>query len=130
MNIEELRKYCIHKKGTTEEFPFDNDTLVFKVMGKMFVMVPLDRWERGREVVVLKFDPERALELRDTYEAIHGGFQMGRSPDARYVNTRHWNTVVVNQDVTSEFLKELIGHSYNTVVKGMTKKMKQALEGL
>ena len=124
MNIEELREYCITKKRTTEDFPFDNDTLVFKVMGKMFIMIPLDRWEKGKEVSVLKLDPEWASELIDSYDGILGGFQMGRSPDAKYVFEKHWNTVENHKDISSEFLRELIDHSYEAVVKKFTKKMK------
>ncbi|MBL4604309.1 MAG: MmcQ/YjbR family DNA-binding protein [Flavobacteriaceae bacterium] len=130
MNVELLREYCISKKGTTEEFPFDNDTLVFKVMGKMFIMVPLDRWENGHELYVIKLDPEKALELRDSYEGILGGFQQGRKPDARYVNTKHWNTIENNKDISNEFQLELINHSYDLVVKGLTKKVKEELKNL
>lgn len=130
MNIEQVREYCISKKGTTEEFPFDNDTLVFKVMGKMFIMVPLDRWERREEIIILKFDPEWALELREEYEGIIGGFQQGRKPDARYTRTKHWNTVVNNWDVSDQFVRELIDHSYDLVVKGFTKKLKQEFDQL
>lgn len=128
MHIEQLRQYCISKKATTEEFPFDNDTLVFKVMGKMFAMVPLDRWERSNEIAVLKFDPEWALELRESYEGILGGFQQGRKPDSKYTRTKHWNTVVNNQDVPDDLIKELIDHSYHIVVSGFTKKMKAAFD--
>ena len=130
MNIEELREYCISKKGTTEEFPFDNDTLVFKVMGKMFILVPLDRWERGQELSVLKLDPERALELREEYDGIKGGFQMGRSDDAKYVYAKHWNTIENNKDVSDQFQRELIDHSYNAVIKGFPKKLKQEYNSL
>ncbi|MFY0603109.1 MAG: MmcQ/YjbR family DNA-binding protein [Flavobacteriaceae bacterium] len=130
MNIEQLRNYCITKKGVTEEFPFDNDTLVFKVMGKMFVIVPLDRWEKGEELTVLKLDPDWALELRDAYDGIIGGFQQGRKPDAKYVNVKHWNTIKNNKDVSDQFFKELITHSYDTVVKGLTKKVKSELKNL
>ena len=130
MNIEELREYCISKKGVTEHFPFDNDTLVFKVMNKMFIMIPLDRWEKGHELSVIKLDPEQALELRDSYEGIIGGFQQGRKPDARYVNTKHWNTVENNKDVSNELHYKLINHSYDLVVKGLTKKVKETLKNL
>lgn len=130
MNIEQLREYCISKKGTSEHFPFDNDTLVFKVMGKMFIMIPLDRWENAHEVSIIKLDPEEALELRDNYEGIIGGFQQGRKPDARYVHDKHWNTIENNKDVSPQFLGELIDRSYNLVVKGLTKKLKEELKSL
>ena len=130
MNIEQVREYCISKKGTTEEFPFDNDTLVFKVMGKMFILVPLDRWERTQDIIVVKLDPEWALELREEYESILGGFQMGRKPDAKYVYAKHWNTIINNKEVSDEFVKELIDHSYNLVIKGFTKKLKKEYDNL
>ncbi|MFY0630596.1 MAG: MmcQ/YjbR family DNA-binding protein [Flavobacteriaceae bacterium] len=130
MNIEELREYCISKKGVTEHFPFDNDTLVFKVMGKMFIMIPLDRWENGHELSIVKLDPEWALELRDSYEGVIGGFQQGRKPDARYVHAKHWNTIVNNSDISKGFQLELINHSYDLVVKGLTKKIKEELKNL
>ncbi|AXT21142.1 MmcQ/YjbR family DNA-binding protein [Flavobacteriaceae bacterium AU392] len=127
MTIEALRDYCLKKQKVTEELPFDNDTLVFKVMNKMFILIPLDRWERNQEIVVLKFDPQWALELRESYDGIHGGFQMGRKADAKFVNTKHWNTVENNKDVSNQFLLQLIDHSYDMVVKGMPKKIREAL---
>ena len=130
MDIEVFRDYCLSKKGVTESFPFDEQTLVFKVMGKMFVMVPLDRWEQRHEVIVLKLDPEQALELRESYEGIIGGFQQGRKPDAKYTRTKHWNTVVNNQDVSDKLVKEFIDHSYNLVISGFTKKLKKEFENL
>lgn len=130
MNIEELREYCISKKGVTEHFPFDNDTLVFKVMAKMFIMIPLDRWENGQELSIVKLEPEEALELRDGYEGILGGFQQGRKPDARYVNTKHWNTIENNKDVSDELYYELIDRSYEIVIKGLTRKVKEELKNL
>lgn len=130
MHIEQIREYCIAKKGVTEEFPFDNDTLVFKVMGKMFILIPLDKWEEGRQVVVVKTDPQRAQELRDAYDGFIGGFQMGRKPDAKYVYVKHWNTIVNNSDVSDDFAKDLIQHSYDLVVNKFTKKLKEEWENL
>jgi predicted DNA-binding protein (MmcQ/YjbR family) len=121
MHIEKLREFCITKKGVTEEFPFDVDTLVFKVMGKMFALAPLSKWEKGEETINLKCDPEKSLELRDKYEGIYAGYHM---------NKKHWNTVKVNTDVPDTLVLELITHSYNLVVKGLTKKAKAALEEL
>ncbi|MBL4604308.1 MAG: MmcQ/YjbR family DNA-binding protein [Flavobacteriaceae bacterium] len=119
MNIEQLREYCISKKGVTEEFPFDFDTLVFKVMGKMFALAPLSRWEQGIETINLKCDPEWAIELRDTYDSIDAGFHMSK---------KHWNTVTANQDTSDKFLFELIDHSYELVIKGLTKKLRIELQ--
>jgi predicted DNA-binding protein (MmcQ/YjbR family) len=67
MDIEAFRAYCIAKKGVTEEFPFDEHTLVFKVMGKMFALAPL---ERIPSQVNLKCDPEKAIELREAHDGI------------------------------------------------------------
>ncbi|NAS32210.1 MmcQ/YjbR family DNA-binding protein [Flavobacteriaceae bacterium R38] len=122
MNIEELHQYCINKKGTTEGFPFDEDTLVFKVMGKMFALTSLKKWEAGERSVNLKCDPEWALELREQYESVRSGFHM---------NNKHWNTVDVgNNELPKSFVYELIDHSYDMVVKGMTKKLREALNNL
>jgi predicted DNA-binding protein (MmcQ/YjbR family) len=93
-------------------------------------MIPLDRWENGHEVSILKLDTEEALEFRDSYEGILGGFQQGRKPDARYVNTKHWNTVENHKDVSPKLLSELINHSYDLVVKGLNKKLKEELNNL
>ncbi len=130
MHIEQLREYCIAKKGVTEHFPFDNDTLVFKVLDKMFVMVPLDRWEQGNYVSVVKTDVEWAEELRDSYEGFIGGFQMSRKPNAKYVFAKHWNSISHHLDIKDEFAFELIDHSYEMVIKGMTKKQRAALDKL
>lgn len=122
MNIEELRDFCIAKKGVTEEFPFDSDTLVFKVMGKMFALTSLAKWEKGEMSINLKCNPEKAIELRENYENIYAGYHMSK---------KHWNTVNVNSgDVSDDFLRELINHSYDLVVNGLTKKLKAELENL
>jgi predicted DNA-binding protein (MmcQ/YjbR family) len=130
MNIEQLRNYCISKKGVTEHFPFDDDTLVFKVMNKMFIMIPLDRWENRHEVSIVKLDPDEALQLREEYVGILGGFQQGRKLGARYVHDKHWNTIENHKDVSPQFLAELIDRSYNLVVKGLTKKLQAELKNL
>lgn len=119
MNIEQLRNYCISKKGVTEDFPFDADTLVFKVMGKMFVIAPLDRWEKGEATLTLKCDPNYTIELREQYESIHPG---------PYVSNKHWNTVdIYKGELQPLFVLELIDHSYDMVVKSLPKKLKEQL---
>ena len=130
MHIEQLRDFTIAIKGVTEHFPFDETTLVFKVMNKMFMMVPLDRWEKGEQNIVIKLDPEKAIELREANESILGGFQQGRKPDAKYVNVKHWNTVIVNQDVSDAQVCDLINDAYQVVVDKLTKKLKAELENL
>ena len=117
MNVEEYRDYCISKKGVTESFPFDETTLVFKVMGKMFALCGLDNVPLR---VNLKCDPERAIELREQHDAIIEGWHMSK---------KHWNTVYLDQ-ISKELTKELIDHSYNLVVSKLTKKLKAELEAL
>ena len=122
MQIDELREYCISKKAVTEHFPFDDVTLVFKVMNKMFALVGLERWERGEESINLKCDADKAQELRAEYEGINPGFHM---------NKRLWNTVTINRsDVPDVLVKNMIDHSYDEVVKGLTKKAQRELENL
>lgn len=119
MNIEQLRNYCLGKKETSEDFPFDADTLVFKVLGKMFALVSLDKWEAGEKTINLKCDPDYAETLRAEYAAIYPGYHMSK---------KHWNTVDLTLDeISPKFLIELIDHSYDMVVKGMPKKMRDAI---
>jgi predicted DNA-binding protein (MmcQ/YjbR family) len=75
MNIEEIREYCISKPGVTEGFPFNDTALVFKVAGKMFALTGL---EGDPPCVNLKCDSERAIELREQYEAIKPGYHMNK----------------------------------------------------
>ncbi len=115
MNIEDFRNYCLSKKHVTESFPFDEVTLVFKVGGKVFAITGLNN-----EVftVNLKCDPERAVELREEYEEVQPGYHM---------NKKHWNTISFEGKLSEEFLKELIDHSFNLVVKGFSKKVQKEL---
>lgn len=118
MNIEEFREYCISKKGITEEFPFDEQTLVFKVMGKMFALVAL---ERIPSQVNLKCDPERAIALREEFDGvIMPGYHMSKV---------HWNTVFL-ENVPPELIRELVDHSYELVVSKFTKKLKAEFDTL
>jgi predicted DNA-binding protein (MmcQ/YjbR family) len=122
MHIEQLRDFCIAKKGVTEHFPFDNVTLVFKVMDKIFALIRIDKWEQGAQCVNLKCDPEKAEELREVYEGVQPGW---------HSNKKHWNTVAVNNsDVSDDLGKELINHSYEMVVMGLTKKLQSELENI
>jgi predicted DNA-binding protein (MmcQ/YjbR family) len=118
MNIEELREYCIAKKGITEEFPFDESTLVFKVMGKMFALVPL---ERVPSQANLKCESERAIELREEYDGI--------VTPAYHMSKIHWNTLYL-ENLPSKLITELIDHSYDLVVSKFTKKLKAAYDAL
>jgi predicted DNA-binding protein (MmcQ/YjbR family) len=117
MNLEQYRQYCISKKGVTEEFPFSEETLVFKVMGKMFSLT--DVTEFGS--VNLKCDPEKGAELRERYEAVQ---------EAYHMNKKHWITVVIDGSIGDKLLKSWIDDSYNLVVMGLTKSDKLALNRL
>jgi len=105
MNVEELRDYAIAKPDTEEGFPFGESTLVFKVKGKIFLLVAL---EADPLQFNAKCDPERAQELREQYEAVQPGYHM---------NKKHWNTVTVDGTLNNKQLKELVDHSYNLVAK-------------
>ncbi|WP_242155869.1 MmcQ/YjbR family DNA-binding protein [Aestuariivivens sediminis] len=121
MNIEQLRQYCLNKKATTEGFPFDDSTLVFKVLGKMFVIVPLDQWDRGEASITLKCDTDYTVELREQFESIYAG---------PYVSNKHWNTVAIYKgELQAQFILELIDHSYMMVVKGLPKKQRDTILG-
>lgn len=115
MNLEDFRTYCLHLKGTSEGFPFDKNTLVFKVMGKMFALTDVEQFES----VNLKCDPERAVELREEYEGIGPGYHMSK---------KHWNTVNVHADVDAALLYELVDHSYQLVVSSLPKKLRDELQ--
>jgi predicted DNA-binding protein (MmcQ/YjbR family) len=118
MNLEAYYEYCLSKKGVTEHFPFDEDTLVFKVGGKMFALSSLKQWEKGEPSVNLKCDPERSEELRTEFDDIKPGYHMSKV---------HWNTIAVNKGVSDALVKELIGHSYELVFKSLTKKMQNEI---
>lgn len=119
MNIEEFREYCLSKKGVEETFPFGEDTLVFKVMGKMFALTGLETYPASAN---LKCDPERAIELREEFDGlIRPGYHMSKV---------HWNTVELERNMPHELLTELIDHSYNLVVKSLTKKLQAELASL
>lgn len=120
MNIQSYYDYCLAKKGVTEHFPFDEETLVFKVGGKMFALSSLKGWEANTPSINLKCDPDRAQEFRAEYEGIKPGYHMSKV---------HWNTVTVNSDVPQKLLLELIDHSYELVFKSLTKKLQAEISG-
>ena len=115
MNIEEFRTYCLSKKGVTEALPFDMDTLVFKVMDKIFALTGFDQEFSFN----LKCDPERAIDLRELYHCVLPGYHM---------NKKMWNTIQVDGSVSDDTLIEWIDHSYDEVVKKLTKKQQEALQ--
>jgi predicted DNA-binding protein (MmcQ/YjbR family) len=117
VNIEEYRTYCIFKPGVTEEFPFDNETLVFKVMGKVFALANVSEFRS----INLKCDPEKAVELRDRYAAVLPGYHM---------NKKHWNTITFDGSIADKLLKQWIDESYNLVVLTLPKSKRLSLESL
>lgn len=114
MNSEELREYCLSKKGSSEGFPFDLSTLVFKVGGKMFALVNIDNFE----FINLKCDPDKAVELRADFAYIQPGYHMSK---------KHWNSVELHTGISRQMLLDLIDHSYDLVYHSLTKKVKDGL---
>ncbi len=120
INIEQLYEYCLKKPGVTEASPFDNDTLVLKVLGKMFLLTSLKGWEEGHPAINLKCDPIEAENLRARYNSITPGYHMSK---------KHWNTVQLNQgDTELSLILKLIDDSYHLVVQGLPKKLRDTLK--
>ncbi len=114
MDIVSLREYCLSKTGVTESFPFDENTLVFKVAGKMFLLTDLiDDFSMN-----VKCDPEKALELREHFPSVLPGYHM---------NKKSWNTVMIDGSITDELLLDWIDDSYRLVVEGLSVKIRASL---
>ena len=110
MDLADFRESCLTKANVTEGTPFGEDTLVFKVAGKIFALASLDEVPPR---VNLKCDPDRALELRDRYEEVTPGYHM---------NKKHWNTVALSGRIPDAELRQMIDHSYELVVASLPKK--------
>ena len=117
MNIESYRTYCLGKKGVTEEFPFGEETLVFKVMGKMFALTNVLNFSS----INLKCDPEEGVELREKYASVTPGYHM---------NKKHWITVLMDGSIADKQLKQWIDRSYDLVAGTLPKAKKQELNDL
>ena len=115
MNIETLREYCLSKKAVTEDFPFGEDTLVFRVLNKIFLLVSLSSNPLQFNA---KCDPDKAIELREQYDTVQPGYHM---------NKKHWNTVIAGGSLSNALLKEMIDDSYNLIVESLPKKDREAL---
>ena len=114
MDITEILSHCQQKKGVEETFPFNPETLVLKVAGKMFALIPL---EKQPLLISLKTDPEWSAELREQYPQIQGAYHM---------NKTHWNSVVCD-GLKKDLIFKMIDHSYDLVVKSLTKKIREEL---
>ena len=112
MNSEDIRFYCIQKKAVEESLPFDDSTLVFKVGGKIFLLLSLSSSPVQFNV---KSDPEKAIELREKYSYVIPGYHMSK---------KHWNTIICDGSAKQSFIKEWIDDSYNLVYSGLSKKLK------
>lgn len=110
MEVEQIREYCLSKKAVTESFPFDQETLVFKVGGKMFLLISL---EQHPVTFAAKANPEWSEELREEFPQISGAYHM---------NKTHWNSVVC-EGLKQDLILKLIDHSYDLVFKSLTKKL-------
>lgn len=116
MDIEKFREYCLLKKSVTEELPFGPDTLVYKVMGRLFALCGVDNVPGSCN---LKCDPERAQELREKYASIIPGYHM---------NKKHWNTIVWDGSISDKLIQELIDHSYSLVVSALPVNQRNEME--
>ncbi len=116
MHLDELIAHCLSKRGATEETPFGPEVLVYKVGGKLFALTNPDDVPPE---VNLKCDPDRAIELRDRYEAVRPGYHM---------NKRHWNTVVLDGSLPDALVLELVDHSYDLVFKSLSRAVREGLE--
>ena len=117
MTITFFREYCLSKPGTSEDTPFDENTLCFKVGGKIFAIIDIELFES----VNLKCDPEKAVELREQYSGIVPGYHM---------NKKHWNTVMFDGSVSDKLILELVDHSYELVLNSLPKKIKESFSDL
>jgi len=115
VDIEKFRSYCLSKKGVTEEFPFGENVLVYKVAGKMFALTDLQDFTS----VNLKVDPEEGEELREKYASVQPGYHM---------NKKHWITVLIDNSIPDKLLLQWVDRSYQLVVEGLPKKQRLALD--
>ncbi len=113
LSYEDVRAYCLSRPAAVEEFPFGPDVRVFKVMGKMFALMPVDTLS-----ISLKCDPVLAQMQRDTYPAVQPGY---------HLNKRHWNSVTVDGTIADDEIEEMIRHSYDLIVKKLKKADRETL---
>ena len=117
MDIESIREYCLSLPKVTEDFPFDDTTLVFRIGGKIFAMMDLEDASK----LTLKSDPNKAFTLRDKYSEISGAWHM---------NKKYWNQLNLYGQLSDTLVKQLIRHSYSEVVKKFPKRRQQEFPNL
>jgi predicted DNA-binding protein (MmcQ/YjbR family) len=117
MQLDDFRNFCLGLKGVTESLPFDENTLVFKVMDKMFALTDIADFQS----INVKCEPEKAIELRERYQAVTAGYHM---------NKKHWNTIMIGEDMPDKEVLVWTLHSYELVVAKLPKKQQQALKDL
>jgi len=115
MDLEKVRLQCLSKLGASESFPFDNQTLVFKVGGKIFALLYVEQTES----INLKCEPEKAIELRERFISVIPGYHM---------NKKHWNTIQFNKDLSDQLIFDCIDHSYQLVFQSLSKKTRGEIE--
>ncbi len=115
MNLEQLRDYCLSLPGTSEDFPFGEETLVFRVKGKIFLLTPVDSEQLRFNV---KCDPEKAIELREEYPSVKPGYHMSK---------KHWNTILDEGKVPDSLLKTWVKDSYDLIVESLPAKTRAEL---
>lgn len=115
MDLESFQQFCLNLKGVTEEMPFGDTTLVYKVAGKMFALTGIETFSS----INLKCDPEMAIELRERYQAVQPGYHM---------NKQHWNTILIDYSIPDKLLFEWTRNSYDLVVEKLPGKIKNALK--
>ena len=120
-NEKAIRKYCAALKGSEETFPFGEAPLVFKVMGKMYGLIPINVADDEQQTISLKCDPTLAQILRQTYPAVQPGY---------HLNKQHWNTITLDGTIPDDEIKEMIDNSYALVVAGLKKADREALNNL
>jgi len=111
MDVESVRNYCINKKEVNESFPFDDETLVFKVFDKMFCLLNLT----PPQSINVKCNPVKAIELRELYEGVEPGYHM---------NKKHWNTIILLSNIPEDKIYKWIDNSYDLVVSNLPKKLR------
>ncbi len=115
MDLEKVRLQCLSKLGASESFPFDNQTLVFKVGGKIFALLDVEH----TDTINLKCEPEKAIELRERFISVIPGYHM---------NKKHWNTIQFNKDLSDQLIFDCIDHSYQLVFQSLSKKTRGEIE--